>query len=118
MPTVNKKNLDQFVKTVRNAYQAAKQAGKIKEDQIEMYDALTACPAVVYPTNNNFGWVEPIYAHKQWRRKVATLYYKDQGRPLRGIFGWNVDWESVWNWILENIVPILKILIAIVPFLI
>ncbi len=108
-------NLRQFHAVVKRAYIVAKKAGNIPAQSISVYDKLVANPAV---SNNQGGWVRPVYAHRQWRRRVARLYYRSKGQPLRGLFDWDLDWERIQAWILENIVPVIKLLLVIVPFFI
>ena len=109
-------NLEQFVSTVKKAY--SQQRCSLPENDLNIYDKLIECPAVVTHKGQG-GWVgRPIQVHRQWRRRVAQAYAKSEGRPLLGVFGFDLDWEAIWTWILENIVPILKMLLVIVPFII
>lgn len=112
-------NLKQFHTMVARAYKQAKSTGKIARNDISVYDKLITSPAVVYSTNQR-GWVRPVYAHRQWRRQVARMYYRSTGKPVRGLFGLDrgINWEDIWTWILENIVPILRMLLMLVPFII
>lgn len=115
-------NLAQFHKVVKRAYETEKNAGNIPAQDISVYDKLVACPAVVHPKTygRNTGWVRPVHAHRHWRRRVASMYRRENGRGglFTGWFDWDIDWEEIWNWILENIIPILKLLLVIVPFII
>lgn len=115
-------NLKQFHAVVKKAYAQAKKLGDIPAVDVSVYDKLVACPAVVHPQaygNQRLGgWVRPVHAHRDWRRRVKRMYARQQK-------GWSpldwfqdIDWEAIWNWILENIVPILKLLLVIVPFII
>lgn len=110
-------NLRQFHAVVKRTYTIAKKAGNIPAQSISVYDKLVASPAVVL-SNNQVGWVRPIYAHRQWRRRVARLYHQSKGQPLRGFFDWELNWEQIQDWILENMIPIMKLLLVIVPFII
>ncbi len=115
-------NLRMFHAIVERAYNHEKRASRIPAQDVSIYDKLMACPSVVNPQsyNNRQGWVRPVYAHRSWRRRVYRMYQRSEGRPLTGIFDfdWNFDWESIWNWIQENVIPILKMLLVIVPFII
>lgn len=104
-------NLAQFVNVVRRAYGQAKTAGDIPAQDISVYDKLIACPAVVTGDGG-----QRVFAHRLWRRRVARLYHREHNRPLRGPL--DLDWEAIWAWIKENIVPILKLLFTIIPFII
>jgi hypothetical protein len=108
-------NLQQFHTVVTRAYEIQKTAGKIVAGDIDTYDKLIACPAVVYQQQQ--GWVRPINVHKQWRRRVRRRYLLQHAT---GPMDWlqDIDWEEIWNWVLENIVPILKMLLAFALFII
>jgi len=112
----NSDNLRVFHDVVERAYQQEKRAGRIPAQDVSVYDKLVACPAVVY--NDQQGQSQLVHAHRLWRRRVHRMYRRSHGGPLRDLFDFNFDWESIWNWILENIVPILKLLLIIVLFLI
>jgi hypothetical protein len=112
----DQKNIDQFVKVVRKAYAVAKGEGLIPAREVSIYDKLAVCPAVVTEPASFMQPARTIQAHRVWRRRVAQMYRRQHGISA-GPFDFNLDWESVWNWLLENIVPILKVLIMIVPFL-
>lgn len=115
----DKQNLKQFTDAVNKAYAEAKNAGKIPQQDISVYDKIAACPPVVYPD----GWGDSnvnmtgraIHAHKRWRRKAARAYHRQNGRPVGGYFDIELNWDEIYNWLLENIIPILKMLIVIVP---
>ena len=113
----NSDNLKQFHAVVKRAYSVAKKTGNIPVQDISVYDKLVGSSAVVL-SNDQGGWVRPIYAHRQWRRRVARMYYRSKGQPLRGIFDWELDWEQLQAWILENIIPVIKLLLVAVPFFI
>lgn len=117
----DKKNLKQFSDVVKRAYAASKAAGNIPAQELALCDKLIACPAVAYPQDwggNRGGWVRPVHAHRQWRRQVARMYRRERGRPIRGLFEFDFDWEAIMAWIIENIVPIVKMLLVIAPFII
>lgn len=108
-------NLRQFHAVVNRAYTVAKKAGNIPAQSISVYDKLVPSPIPVI-SDNQEEWSRP--AHRRWRRRVARLYYRSKGQPLRGLFDWDLDWEQIQGWILENIIPVLKLLLVIVPFII
>lgn len=116
----DKQNLKQFINAVNKAYAEAKGAGKIPKQDISIYDKIAVCPPVVYPdgwgSSNGNVPERAIHAHKRWRRKAARAYHRQNGHPVGGYFDFELDWNEIYNWILENIIPILKMLIVIVPF--
>jgi hypothetical protein len=120
MKTARRDNVKKFHEVMTKVYKQAKREGLIPAVDINIYDKLVACPATVMPPRNgrNSGWVQPIQVHDQWRRRVARRYHRAHGQPLRGLFDFNIDWEAIYNWIMENIIPILKMLMAFLPFLI
>ncbi len=112
----NKKNLKKFKDAIDRAYAASKRLNKIPVDDISVYDRLVACPAVVQPPISVS--TQPIEVHRQWRRKVAKMYYREtQTRPGFSFFG-DINWGSIWTWLLEHILPVMKMLLVIVPFII
>lgn len=109
----DKDNLNQFISTIKRAYKHAKQLGDIPATDISIYDKLIECPAVVAPSGEGFGG-RPVYVHRLWRRKVARLYHREH--PL-GEGAWDISWTAIMDFLLENILPILKLLIVIVPLI-
>lgn len=107
-------NLAQFRDVVTRAYKQAKRNGRFNDKDIERIDKrLNLGP--VYTMERN-GHTRKIFVDRLWRRRVARMYWRQHGKPDRGWFE-DVDWNAVYNWILENIVPITRILITLVPLL-
>lgn len=104
-------NLNEFVTTVRQAYSECKKCGRIPSESVHTFDKLVACPQVVSKGPRR------IFAHRRWRAEVARMYYR-QHRNIRRVGEPWIDWSSLWEWIKENIVQIIKILLVIVPFII
>lgn len=105
-------NLKQFHTVVKRAYSEAKEAGSIPSAFVCVFDKLVSYPAVVRGPG-----FRPVEVHREWRKRVARIYFRR--RALRdGWFNWDIDWSSIYNWILENVVPILKLLMMALPFLI
>ena len=115
---LDRNNLTQFTRVMNRAYAAAKNQGLIPVDQISIYDNLIAAGPVYQGQDNRGGWVQPIQTHRIWRNRVARLYWRENGRPLRGLAAWDMDWDEIMAWITENILPILKMLFVILPFII
>jgi hypothetical protein len=110
----NNDNLKQFHTTVVSAYQAQKRAGNIPAQTISVYNKLVACPQVV--SVGKYGNRRRVHAHRQWRRAVARMYRRDTGQPVG--LDWSIDWTSIVEWVMENIIPILRLMLTIVPFLV
>jgi hypothetical protein len=43
------------------------------------------------------------------------MYRRSTGRAA---LDWNIDWSAIIEWLMENIIPILKLMLRIAPFLI
>lgn len=112
---MKQRNLDQFIHVIKKAYAEAKKTGTIPAGDIDVYDKLVACPAVVYSSAGR-GRSRPIYLHRQWRRQVIKLYRRQNGR-IGGILD-DIDWEEILAWLIENIVPIIMLIIQIAPLII
>lgn len=104
-------NLSQFHSIVKRAYLEAKSTGDIPSVFICKFDQLIAVPAIV-----NRPVIGQVEVHREWRKRVARIRRRRSMRE--GFFDWDIDWESIYNWVLENIVPILKLLMMALPFLI
>jgi hypothetical protein len=108
---MSRDNLKQFHTAVVRAYQAQKKAGNIPAQTISVYDKLVTCPQVVKQSGNR----RRVHAHRRWRREVAKMYRRSTGRQ---VLDWSIDWSAIIEWLTENIIPILKLMLTIVPFLI
>jgi hypothetical protein len=108
-------NLKQFGDVITRAYAEAKQKGLIPNADISLYDKLVYAGPVCYDTRG--GWSRPVPVHRIWRGRVARLYYRQNPRTVRGFFD-ELDWAAIYQWILDNIIPIVKMLLVIIPFLI
>jgi len=105
-------NEQQFHAVVKQAYETAKKAGHVPQVDVSIYDKLIDYPAIL-SLEGPGGWVRPVQVRKQWKRKVARLYAKQTKKPLRGMFD-NLDWEAIMAWVIENIIPIMKMFLMLV----
>ena len=104
-------NLTQFHRVVTKAYKEAKASGKIPVADLPKYDKLMS---VGYSVRNpRTGRL--VFPWGLVRRRAARLYRRETGIRVRA---WDIDWEAIYQWVLDNIIPILKILIMLLPFLI
>lgn len=104
-------NLQQFADVMTRAYTTAKGQGRISAADISIYDQLLIPTMTgVHPE----GWVQPKRVNnKKWRRRVTRRYERTHG----GIIPDDFDWESILAWIVENIIPLLKMLLPLLMFL-
>lgn len=103
-------NLTQFHSVVVRAYTEAKAAGKIPVNDVPKYEKLMA---VGYSVRNpRTGRL--IFPWGLVRNRAARLYRRQTGVRVRA---WEIDWEAIYQWVLDNIIPILKILLMILPFI-
>lgn len=104
-------NLKQFVEVMTRAYTTAKGQGRISAADISIYDQL------LIPTMTGIhpeGWVQPRRVNnKKWRRRVTRRYERMSGQIIPDDF----DWQKILDWIIENIIPILKMLLPLLMFL-
>lgn len=104
-------NLQQFTEVMTRAYTTAKRQGRISAADISIYDQL------LIPTMQGAhpeGWVQPKKVnHRKWRRRVARQYERMSGQVIPDDF----SWESIWAWVVENIIPLLKMILPLLLFL-
>lgn len=104
-------NLQQFSDVMDRAYSTAKKQGRISATDISIYDQLLIPVATgAHPE----GWVQPKrVSNKKWRRRVSRRYQRVHGQVIPDDF----DWDSILQWIIENIIPLLKMLLPLLMFL-
>lgn len=103
------KNLTEFHKIILKAYKEALRTGKIPAKEIAGYNKAVRCGRVKRDKKNR-----PIFVWRILRRRTARLY----ARTNKMGFELTLDWEEIYKWVLDNIVPILKMLLMVVPLLI
>lgn len=109
--TFRDSNLSQFHRVVVKAYKEAQAKGMIPKKDIPKYDKLmTVGYSVRNPRTGRL-----IFPWGLVRRRAARLYRCETGVRVKA---WDIDWEAIYQWVLDNIVPILKILLMLLPFLI
>lgn len=108
----NRGNLQQFADVMTRAYSTAKDQGRISAADISIYDQLLI-PTMqgVHPE----GWVQPKRVNnKKWRRRVTRKYERTHsGQVIPDDF----DWNSILQWIIENIIPLLRMILPLLMFL-
>lgn len=114
--TIRSNNMNQFVAAMKKAYATSKSNGAIPAADISIYDKLIAYPAVNHPTDADRGWVPAAQAHRQWRRRVSRMYHRTHGRLVGGPD--DIDWTNILDWLIDNIIPLMKMLFLIIPFII
>lgn len=104
-------NLQQFTDVMTRAYTTAKGQGRISAEDISIYDQLLI---PVAQGQHPQGWAQPKRVnHKKWRRRVARRYERTHGQIIPDDF----DWNSILEWIIENIIPLLKMILPLLLFL-
>lgn len=107
-------NLVQFREIVTRAYEEAKRLGRIPDRMVRKVDKRLALGPVHIIERN--GRCEKIMVDRIWRRRVARMYARvTRQDDTGGKWYQNIDWEAIYNWILENIVPITRILVMLIP---
>lgn len=114
-PRENRENLKDFASVLKRAIQQSQDTGVLNTHfaQKDLTQLVTAMDTPVIKDRDG----HPIFLHRLWRLRVARMYWRENGRDPDEQ-AWNIDWEAIWNWILENIVPIVKALLPLLLFLI
>lgn len=103
------KNLTQFHKVIVKAYKKALKDGKIPAKEIAGFDKAIRSGRVKRDRKNR-----PVFVWRLFRLRAARLY----SRAHKTKFEINLDWEEIYKWVLDNIIPLLKMLLMIIPFMI
>lgn len=108
IPKTEQENLRQLQSVIKSVYAQAKAASKIPTAELPVCERAIAQAYALYGKSSKRVW-------RRIRRRVAARYWREHGRPIRGIFDWDIDWEAILEWLLDNIVPILKMFIMFAP---
>ncbi len=107
----DRENVAQFRTVMKKAFAHQKQAGFVvgeeaaKIEKLFELDVNDKCVA-------RDGRV--LFFWRTFRRRVAVHYARDHRVPVR----WQLDWESVWQWILDNWQTIIRMIIFLVPLVV
>lgn len=114
-PHSNKENLKDFAAVLKRGIEHGQATGVLVEhfSQEKLTQMVAACDQPVMEDSEG----KPIFLHRIWRLRVARMYFREHGRDPDE-WPWNIDWEAIWNWVVENIVPIVKALLPLLLFLI
>jgi len=114
-PHPNRENLKDFASVLKRAIEHGQTTGELTAhfSREKLTQMVAACDQPVMEDADG----HPIFLHRIWRLRVAGMYWRENGRDPDE-FPWNIDWEAIWNWICENIVPIVKALLPLLLFLI
>jgi hypothetical protein len=55
-----------------------------------------------------------LFFWRTFRRRAAILYARQHGTRVR----YQLDWNSLWAWILENWQTIIRVIFFLVPFIV
>ena len=107
----DRQNVAQFKEVMRRAYRAKKAKGDVKGDEAKKLDKLFSLGpnqrVVARDGRVLFFW-------RTFRRRASYLYAKEKGLPWRV----QLDWQSLYQWILDNWQLIVRTIIFLVPFII
>jgi hypothetical protein len=95
--------MQKFKTTLRDGYRQAKATGLIPSAELPVCEQVMA---QVYALTGPDGG-------RQWRRirrRMLGRYRRDTGTPMGAI-----DWEAVMEWIRENIVPLIRLILTLLP---
>jgi hypothetical protein len=95
--------MQQFKNVLRDGYQQAKAAGLIPSAELPMCEQAMAQVYSLTGQEGNRHW-------RRIRRRVMNRYHRDTGAP-RGA----IDWEAVLEWFRENIVPLIRFILTLLP---
>lgn len=112
---MNRQANNAFIKTLREAVSEAHSRGNISGKVAKVYEGVLKTPATA--SIDEYG--ELIQVHTIWRLHITRMYLRNQAfrgevikLPLTSI-----NWEQIKDWVLDNIVPIMKVLMMVVPFI-
>jgi hypothetical protein len=105
------RNLKKFREVVKRAYVQGKRKGWFPAEMLNEYDRAIESP---YCMQDGRGQV--IFPWRVLRRRVARMYWQQRGRLWKWDF--QLDWDAIFAWVLDNIVSILKMLLMILPLVI
>jgi hypothetical protein len=95
--------MQRFKTVLRDGYRRAKAAGLIPSAELPMCEQAMA---QVYSLTGQEG-------SRHWRRirrRVLGRYHRDTRTPMGAI-----DWKAVMEWIRENIVPLIRLILTLLP---
>jgi hypothetical protein len=96
-------NMQRFKTTLRDGYRQAKTAGLIPSAELQMCEQTIAQVYALTGQEGDHQW-------RRIRRRVMNRYHRDTGAP-RGA----IDWEAVLEWFRENIVPLIRLILTLLP---
>lgn len=107
----DRQNVADFREVMRRAYKLQKKKGVMQGDQTKKLDKL-------FSMGQNQRCVDRdgqvLFFWRAFRRRAARLYARQNGtRVVR-----QLDWNSLWSWILENWKLIIRAIFFLVPFII
>lgn len=117
-PHPNLENLGDFVSILKRGIEHGRATGQLKDrvSEKQVNRLIAACEQPIgEPFEGKAG--EPVFLHRLWRLRIARMYWRQNGRDPDER-PWNIDWEAIWSWIVENIVPIVRALLPLLLFLI
>lgn len=98
-------NLDIFIGQINKAYTLAVATDRLSAEQTQLYGNALAGEARSYRLRPR-----TRFRRRLWRNRVAKMVNKafnTQQKPSE------IDWSAIWQFILENIIPILQKLLPL-----
>lgn len=107
----DRQNVAQFKEMMCRAYAKQKKAGVVQGEEAQKLDKLFAL-------DQNDRCVDRagriLFFWRTFRRRVAIKYASQKGIPVR----FQLDWETIFQWVLDNWELIIRTIIFLVPFLV
>jgi hypothetical protein len=88
---------------LRKGYRQAKAAGLIPSADLQVCEQTMAQVYALTGPEGNHQW-------RRIRRRVMNRYRRDTGALVGAI-----DWEAVLEWFRENIVPLIRLILTLLP---
>jgi hypothetical protein len=107
----DRQNLDQFRDVMSRAYDHQNKSGVIQGEEKNKLDKLFQLGpnqrVIARDGRVLFFW-------RTFRRRVAYQYARAHRLPVRA----QLDWSSIWQWILDNWQTVIRTILFLVPFVI
>lgn len=100
-------SLQQLQREFKRAYNKAKLMGKIPATDRPQYDFAIGQAYSFHGREGKLFW-------RRFQRRASGMYCESIGQP----YTMDLDWETIWLFLLDNILPLLQALIRLLPIFI